>query len=90
MKETMGQNARRDAEGMCRREKYWSELTDSEKIERMRDEVKRWQYKCAEMQNVVDKLHSHQHAPNGEIVVPLRCSGSELVRPYRNDAESRF
>lgn len=53
------------------REKYWSELTEAEKVERMRSEVKRMSYAVMRLNRAVDNLLNHTHV--GEMVyMPLR------------------
>ena len=55
------------------REKYWSELTADEKIERMRQQVKHIQSRCSvctkELKTVSRLFHDHQHAESGKILV---------------------
>jgi hypothetical protein len=63
-----------NANGLCR-EKYWSELTDSERIERMRQEVKRCQQDIAMLIRAVIKLERHEHKPDGTLMVPYNENG---------------
>ena len=51
------------------REKYWSELNQDEKIERMRRIVKNQGREVEELKEKVRKLRKHSHMNNGEIVV---------------------
>ena len=53
------------------RHKKWDELTDGEKIERMRDEVKRLMHSLGYLRATVDKLEHHEHL-NGTMVIPMR------------------
>ena len=58
-----------------KRMKYWSELSDTEKIERMRDEVKRQQHQNSELVRRLEKLENHSHGQNGDIKIPLKDMG---------------
>jgi len=53
------------------REKYWDELDDSEKIERMRDEVKKLRRSLASTNRRLSSLMRHSHDTSGGIVVPI-------------------
>ena len=50
------------------REKYWSELTDQEKIERMRKIVKQGQREQQELRNFIEALLGHAHALDGSLM----------------------
>lgn len=52
------------------RKKYWSELTDSERIERMRKIIKGQDTTISRLQKEIVRLLSHKHL-NGAIVVNL-------------------
>ena len=65
---------------LCEREKYWVELTDSEKIERMRGEVKNWQRKCDRLERALSGFIQHQHGPDGKVLVPFY---GEILGPQR-------
>ena len=76
-----------DLEGLrTYRAKHWSELTDPEKIERMRSQVKYMNGTIRQIQDAVDRLTSvfpqHQHGPNGEILVRAAESGCSVARRY--------
>lgn len=68
-------------EEICGREKYWSELNDSEKIERMRNQVKSLQEEAKRLRELIFKLLVHKHL-DGEIVIPVDSgkSGVDQVR----------
>lgn len=57
------------------RRKAWEDLTSNEKIERMREVIKRDQKRYERLlrglAKRVDKLMRHTHRGNGDIVVPL-------------------
>ncbi len=62
--------------GQPERQKYWSELDDKEKIERMRIEIK---HLGREIDSINGKLNTcyaplldHQHGESGAIMVPLK------------------
>lgn len=76
-----------DLEGLrAYREKHWSELTDPEKIERMRSQVKYMNGTIRQIQDAVDRLTSvflqHQHWANGEVLVRAAESESSVTRRY--------
>jgi hypothetical protein len=54
----------------AQREKYWSELEDAEKIERMREEVKKLERVAMSLSNKISKWQRHSHQDN-KIVIPL-------------------
>ena len=61
---------------MTSREKYWSELTDQEKMERMRQQVKNLillQDRCNDLENKIGRLETivnvHIHA-DGKVFTP--------------------
>ena len=60
----------KDFSGPCR-EKYWSEISIEEKIERMRKEVKSLQREIRSLGDLLQNLSEHNHL-NNEIVMPLR------------------
>lgn len=51
------------------RQKYWKECNDSEKIERMRMEVKNLQGTVNRMNKIVEHLKNHHHHPQAGIVL---------------------
>lgn len=60
--------------GFAKKEKYWAELTDSEKIERMREIIKQNDYrlnKIYQLENKISKLRtlliSHSHSELGVV-----------------------
>ncbi len=53
-----------DTEEKACREKYWNELDEGAKIERMRREVQRAQYEVKGLRRVVNRLLSHVHVDN--------------------------
>lgn len=76
------------AKSLCARDKNWDELSDSEKIERMRMEVKNLQSKCERLERAIVGLRQHQHGADGGILVPYNPHGSqcESESPARNRA----
>jgi len=69
----------------CSREKYWEELSDSEKIERTRIEVKRLKSTIVRMTNIIYKLKKHSHNDK-QILVPMSDDGGEPEeRSFRNE-----
>lgn len=61
------------------REKYWSELTDMEKIERLRKEIKFLKSLNGSLIGDNRKLLQHKHLPNGDICVEIRNSDGYLL-----------
>ncbi len=59
------------------REKYWSELSIEEKIERTRSEVKQYQRSVAQIgdqfYNLMRQFGTHQHGESGLILIPLEA-----------------
>lgn len=77
--------------------KMWEDLTDSEKIERMREEVKRtlagFSGRITELNREVQKLKVHSHS-GGEVVVPITRTdgylGESSCCSKRADGKSYF
>jgi len=61
------------------REKYWSELDDSGKIERLREYVQRVESLIERIGELEYKFQNHKHV-DGEIVLPIRSSRMEVER----------
>jgi hypothetical protein len=58
------------------REKYWDELDDKDKIERMRRIVKAQSREVQELQDTIRKLRNHLHyTGTGKIVVEMDAAG---------------
>lgn len=55
---------------MTMRQQGWDDLPVIEKIERMRQIVKRIDYSVSELRQRIDKLEKHSHQ-DGKIVIPL-------------------
>lgn len=72
------------------REKYWTELNDSEKIERMRTEVKRIQYLQKKLDSAVYLLLRHEHNQSGKLVTELRDTQATEDSPIRLRNEEYF
>ena len=56
---------------MASREKYWDELTDAERIQRLRDVVVNLSQENARMSRALVRLHVHRHGESGELLAPL-------------------
>jgi hypothetical protein len=52
--------------------KPWDKCSDAEKIERLRQEVEDWRRVYAELRDRLDLLDTHQHGPNGVLVVDMQ------------------
>jgi hypothetical protein len=71
-------------EGSVMREKYWSELDDQEKIERLRSEVKTLKSQLETLHDLKDMFDVHSHRqPDGQAQVPAH-------RSYRSRAMGGF
>ena len=54
------------------REKYWSELSSKEKIERLRDIVRCLKEEVRDIRIKVSQVSNHKHDENGEAVIIKR------------------
>ncbi len=59
----------------AKREKTWDELTDMERIARMRRELIMLNELVQSQQALIERLMVHSHLPNGEMGVPMHASG---------------
>ena len=57
------------------REKYWSEINDEEKVERLRKEVKLLRRQAQEFKTTLLKLREHGHDMTGKPTIPLISQG---------------
>lgn len=69
--------------------KNWDDLTDSEKIERCREQVKEThQYygnRIQELERRVNSLMDHSHAPDGRVMAPVnKFNGDSLTPGYHS------
>jgi len=71
-----------DEKCLPKRDKYWLEINDSEKIERMRNEVKILQNIVKKQTNFINKLLKHSHN-NNQILTPLN-EDDEYETRHRN------
>ena len=62
------------AQALASREKYWSELSSDEKIERLRNEVKQIRNLRNNIDSLLSKFSLHQHGENNEILIPDNSS----------------
>jgi hypothetical protein len=54
------------------REKYWEELTDAQKIDRLREVVASLSRDNETLSKGLAELVRHQHGPDGSILTPLK------------------
>lgn len=54
--------------------KKWDDCTDAEKLDRLRDEARKWQNICSQLLNRLATLEGHQHGANGEIMIQLHAA----------------
>lgn len=73
------------------REKYWVELTDSEKIERMRNHVKSLEKTVRYLRGQMEKMRHHRH-DGTEILVPFdsRDPQGESLGRHEDSATTTF
>jgi len=62
----------------AKREKTWEELTDMERIARMRRELILMNELVQSQQALIERLMVHQHGPSGEMALPMRYSGRDF------------
>lgn len=72
---------------MARRDKNWDELADSEKIERMRQEVKRLVLLVNRHDRGISIMEEHRHGDGGELMVPLNSRRGLSEGSYRRDED---
>jgi hypothetical protein len=60
----------------CKRNKYWSEMTDSEKINKLQQELSRTQNRLADVCKYVSQLIDHNHF-NNHITIRLQNPNEE-------------
>ena len=74
------------------REQHWSEIDSDRKIERLREEVKRWQRIVSDMRETVEKLSRHTHGPNDEkpLISILHQEGYPMHTRYKEDSDDVY
>jgi hypothetical protein len=65
--------------GIAKRDKYWNERNDQEKLEALRTQVQQLTYQLGQMGAIVEGLMQHSHA-DGKIVAPIERR--ERHEPY--------
>jgi hypothetical protein len=75
------------AMGQCAREKYWEEMTDSEKIAALRESVVWMARELWESQKTIAALRSHSHAQDGSLMVPMEQHPANLAAPMHYSAD---
>lgn len=68
----------------------YAQLTAEEQLERVHQVVAIQDRRIAALQQIVDSLTRHQHAPSGELVTPLRFGMMEERRRDAPDPEAWF
>ena len=61
------------------RAKYWSECTEEEKCERLREQVRNAQSRVAELERQVFHLVRHQHGEGGMVMTPVLAQPQAIV-----------
>ena len=64
------------------RKKFWDEMNDAQRMEKMREEVRYLRRLYTDLQRTVNKLKLHQHAQDGSIFVPLKRNDEDGPRGY--------
>ena len=74
------------------RAKYWNELDDSEKIERMRQEVKHLVNRINTLTEKIDELFDHRHMEDGTLCKQLERYGLRTAEkvPTAKEGEEYF
>ena len=78
-----------EEKSLLKRNKYWDELTDQEKIDRMRSEVKGMQSRLDSALKSVEALLRHDHN-NGQLIVPLNDSRNYLDGSQRAFRDEKY
>jgi hypothetical protein len=64
------------------REKYWAELADAEKIERLRQIIKQLEYRLRDTAKTANDAHriaeDHQHGSRGKVLMPINAFNREV------------
>lgn len=76
-----------DGANTAKREKMWAELTDAEKIERMRDQVKQLARLVQRHDSGIYQMQEHRHGNDGELLVPLNSRRGLAEAAYRRGDE---
>jgi hypothetical protein len=75
MNETLSTGTSVKNPGEPSREKYWSELTSDERVERLRQVIKSLQYRHdytnEDMIKMQNHFYKHQHDAKGALIAPL-------------------
>ena len=69
--------------GVAMREKYWDELTEAERVERLRGEVVLLLKAREELYSRLHKFEQHQHGPNGQLLTAFGA-GNEIFPRLRS------
>lgn len=55
----------------AQRKKYWSELKEHERIDRLREVLKRYEQRLEIAEAFISSLAQHKHAPDGSLTGPF-------------------
>jgi len=58
--------------------KPWAECTDSEKIDRLRNELDGWRRVCAELRERLQLFETHRHGDDGKLLVSLEQADRQM------------
>ena len=64
------------------REKYWSEIDEAEKCERMRYRVKQLERSLGSLRSQMSQVLKHQHGDFGILLIPIASCGGEPESSY--------
>lgn len=67
----------------------WVELTDAEKIARLRFVAKMHDQRIAALQQMLEQLTRHQHAADGSLMAPMRFGYGEAGRPSNGNTDDK-
>ena len=66
-------------EKMAQRQKYWSELNQEEKIERLRESINLMEGLKRQVEKLERLLQEHTHDKNGDVVVKLSPLDESII-----------
>ena len=74
-----------NAEPKAMRQKYWSEINEDARIERVRQELKRMIRRYEELSMDVHRLNQHRHLADGSPAMPLPRPGEGYYEKPRRE-----
>jgi hypothetical protein len=75
---------------LCAREKYWDELTDAERIQRLGQELLSAWRVIQDLQVAMHAMQRHEHGSAGKLVVPIDHNPLEPIGYNREHRRYRL